>query len=231
VTTRSGRIVRFVETWIRVGVERPLDRPLNAPSPRKAHQRRSWAGLDDMPRAISPSHSKAIKVPQVGRPAAKNLVKSIPSMIHRRPVVPERSPTSSPRKPSPGRASRMAASTASSVATSASVTGLPSTFAVEATPSGLHHRRVTSSATSAKRNASSRSGSTARQCPRPHRPGGRCDRPPAQRSWAVRARAPSRPASRSLDGWSRWVKGRRGEEVPPPGAGSRGSVGTSSPCP
>jgi Replication initiator protein, pSAM2 len=33
------------------------------------------------------------------------------------------------------------------------------------------------------------------------------------------------------DGWNRWVKGRRGEEVRPQGAGSLGLAWTSSPCP
>jgi hypothetical protein len=48
-----------------------------------------------------------------------------------------------------------------------------------------------------------------------------------RRPWIVRTWPPSRPGRRSLDGWSRWVKGRRGEEVRPQGAGFRGLLGTS----
>ncbi len=46
----------------------------------------------------------------------------------------------------------------------------------------------------------------------------------------VASPAPSR-LGRPHFRWRSWVKGRRGAEVPPVGSGSRGSLGTSAPCP
>jgi hypothetical protein len=50
-------------------------------------------------------------------------------------------------------------------------------------------------------------------------------------STADRSRAPSRPGRPIPDGFRGWVKGRRGAEVRPVGAGALGSLGTSAPCP
>ena len=101
-----------------------IDRPVKAPSPTVAHQRRPRAGADTQPATIWPSSSRAIRVAHTGTPRTKLEVPSMGSMIQRRPIFSdssssvrgEEAPSSSPRTWSRDRADfsvrRMAASTA-----------------------------------------------------------------------------------------------------------------------
>ena len=74
------------------------------------------------------SSSKAIKVPNIGRPAMKLMVPSIGSITQRRPDVPVFSPNSSPMMPSRGHSASSIRRIALSAARSASVTGEASAF-------------------------------------------------------------------------------------------------------
>lgn len=153
---RSGGRPRETETRSAEhrGPSVPGDR--NAPPPRVAHHRQPCAGLDARPSTISPSSSSDQRAPR-----------RLPCSEEPRPVDAVDDPSSSrragrlahlfPHEAVAGEAPRTASRIASSAATSAAVTGLPSGFLVDVTPSGLHHRRVTSSARSASANATATS--------------------------------------------------------------------------
>src|SRR5919198_1888995 len=110
---------RIAETWIRLSSR-------YAPSPRAAHHRWPSAGAEATPTSDRPSRSSATSVAQIGIPRTKFRVPSIGSTTQRVPA--SSPPPSSPRKPSPGRRSTIAARSASSTARSASETGVRSTF-------------------------------------------------------------------------------------------------------
>src|SRR5580692_3518455 len=89
------------ETWQLVALVRL--RPVHAPPPRAAHQRRPSAGADATPTVTSPSAIRLISVAQTGTPRTKFLVPSIGSITQQRWLVPLR-PNSSPSIASLGRA-------------------------------------------------------------------------------------------------------------------------------
>ena len=134
VATRLAVVCLLVETRIRRPLRFESQVPVNAPEPRCAHHRLSWAGLEIMPSLISPSCFRAISVPQFGRPETKPFVPSIPSKIHWRPFRLGLEPISSPRKPSSGRAVPSACRIAISASPSAVVTCVPSALIFYCTP-------------------------------------------------------------------------------------------------
>jgi hypothetical protein len=102
-------------------------RPVQAPVPVAAHQRRPRAGAETSPRTGRRPSSNAMSVAQTGTPRTKFLVPSIGSMTHWRapwPVASNSSPTTASR----GRTRRSWTRTISSAARSASVTGVRSGF-------------------------------------------------------------------------------------------------------
>jgi len=137
VATRLAVVCLLFETRIVRPLRFESQVPVNAPQPCCVHHLLSWAGLEIMPSAISPSCSRAISGPQFGRPVTKPIVPSISFTIYRRPNRLGLEPNSSPRNPSSGWVVPRGLRTASSASLSAEVTTVPSTFVLNATPCGL----------------------------------------------------------------------------------------------
>src|SRR5581483_10650364 len=133
-----------------------------APPPRLPHQRRPSAGAETTPQPKSPSRSSAISVAQIGTPRVKLRVPSIGSTIQRALAL-SRSPYSSPSTPSPGRSRAMRSRSSSSVARSASVTGVASAFVSTTNCREWKRGSVSASAASASSSAKRRSASTRRR--------------------------------------------------------------------
>ena len=100
-------------------------RPLQAPDPVAAHQRRERAGAETTPRTGESSTTNAMSVAHTGTPRTKFLVPSMGSTTHRRGPWPVSS-ISSPTTASRGRVRLSWRRTSRSAARSASVTGVRS---------------------------------------------------------------------------------------------------------
>ena len=132
------------------------DRPVHAPLPDEAHQRRCSWGAETTPSTTSSSTTSEIRVAHTGTPRTKFLVPSIGSMIQRRwllPVVPCSSPVTASRERTRDRVRRIASSTA----WSASVTGVRSGLLITCRSSALKRAVLSESASSASRWARRRS--------------------------------------------------------------------------
>src|SRR4051794_459270 len=133
-------------------------RPVQAPVPRAAHQRRPRAGADTTPTTGSPPSSRASSVAQTGTPRTKFFVPSIGSTTHWRlpwPVGPNSSPTTASR----GRVRRSWVRTSSSASLSASLTGVRSGLVSTRRSAAWNRDVVTLSTMSAMTWASRRSSS------------------------------------------------------------------------
>ena len=119
------------------GVALSSDRPVQAPLPVDAHQRRCSCGADTTPSTTSSSTTSAIRVAQTGTPRTKFLVPSIGSTTQRRwlcPVEPCSSPVTASRERTRDSVRRMLSSTA----WSASVTGVRSGLLITCRSSALN---------------------------------------------------------------------------------------------
>src|SRR5581483_1548455 len=135
----------------------------NAPSPRRAHQRRPRAGAETNASETSPSRSSASSVAHTGTPRTYDIVPSIGSTIHF--VSPPSSPNSSPKTLSPRPDEATSSRIACSASRSASETGVRSGFVSTRRSSARNRRSVTASAASARAPAKRRSASKLRLQP------------------------------------------------------------------
>jgi hypothetical protein len=144
------------DTEIRLACD--SERPVQAPEPRPAHQRRPSAGALTSPTTGSSPSTSAIKVAHTGTPRTKFLVPSIGSITHCRAPCPV-TPNSSPSTASRGRVRDSWLRTISSAERSASVTGVVSGFVSTVRSWALKRAMVWPSTWSAMTWASRRSSS------------------------------------------------------------------------
>src|SRR6478735_5458001 len=145
---------RTSETWQRLALSN--ERPVQAPLPFDAHQRRFSSGADTTPSTTSSSTTSEISVAHTGTPRTKFLVPSIGSITQRRwlwPVEPCSSPVTASRERTRDSVRRMLSSTA----WSASVTGVRSGLLITCRSSALNRLSLIESASSASTCASRRS--------------------------------------------------------------------------